>query len=140
MALSNGKYKGAQLSLTINSVEYNMDLMRAEIVAEEAESDATTFADLASGGSFDWFLDVEYVSDYATGSLWEYIWSNEGDTNIAYKFDPYGVGTTPTASKPHFTGTLTIPGGQTKIGGSADEVFSAEARFKLNGKPTKVGA
>lgn len=140
MSLTNGKYKGAKLSLMINAVEYNMELMSAEILAEEADNDAVTFADLAAGGSFDWFLDVEYVSDYATGSLWSYIWTNEGQTAIAYKLDPYGVGATPTATKPHFTGTLTIPGGQNKIGGSADEVFSSEARFKLNGKPTKVGA
>lgn len=140
MALSNGKYKGAMLSLMINAVEYNMELTRAEILAEEADNDATTFADLATGGSFDWFLDVEYVSDYATGSLWSYIWGNEGTTAVAYKLDPYGVGTTPTATKPHFTGTLTIPGGQTRIGGSADEVFTAEARFKLNGKPTRLPA
>lgn len=138
MAISNGKYKGAKLSLTINDVEYNMDLMSANIVSEEADNDAVTFADLAAGGSFDWFLDIEAVSDYGTGSLWTYIWDNAGDADIAYSLKPYGNATAST-TQPHFEGTLTIPGGQ-GIGGSADEVFTFEARFRLDGKPTKVSA
>jgi len=138
MALTNGKYKGASLSLTINSVEYNLETKSVQILAEEADNDATTFGDLAAGGSFDWFMEVEAVSDYATGSLWEYVWSNEGDTDVAYILKPYGG--TATASKPHFSGTLTIPGGQASIGGTADETFSFEVRFALDGKPLKVVA
>jgi hypothetical protein len=138
MALSNGKYKGAKLSLTIDSVEYNMDLQSANIVPEEADNDAVTFADLAGGGSFDWFLDIEAVSDYGTGSLWSYIWENAGDDSVAYLLKPYGNAVASEA-QPHFSGTLTVPGGQ-GIGGSADEVFSFEARFRLDGKPTRVAA
>lgn len=139
MALTNGKYKGAQLSLTINSVEYKLEVKRAEIVTEEADNDAVTFGDLGLGGSFDYYLEVEAISDYATGSLWEYVWSNEGATAVAYKVNPYGNATA-SATKPHFTGTLTVPGGQATIGGTADETFAFEARFLLNGKPTKVVA
>ena len=139
MALTNGKYKGAQLSLTINSVEYKLEVKRAEVVPEEADNDAVTFGDLGTGGAFDYYLEIEAISDYATGSLWEYVWSNEGTTTVAYKINPYGNATA-SASKPHFTGTLSVPGGQATIGGSADEVFSFEARFKLNAKPTKVVA
>ena len=138
MALTNGKYKGGKLSLTINAVEYNMDLMSANIVPEEADNDAVTFADLGAGGSFDWFLDIEAVSDYGTGSLWSYIWDNAGNDEIDYVFMPYG-NVSPSTDQPHFEGTLTIPGGQ-GIGGTADEVFTFEARFRLDGKPTRVTA
>lgn len=139
MALTNNKYKGNLLSLTINSVEYKIETMKAEIVSEEADNDATTFGDLALGGARDYFIDVEAVSDYANGSLWEYVWSNEGATGVAYKVNPYG-NATPTATKPHFTGTLTIPAGAAKVGGTADETFTFEAQFKINGKPNKVVA
>lgn len=138
MAIANGK-KPARLSLTINSVEYNMDLQSAEIVSEEADNDVTTFADLAAGGSYDYFLDIEAISDYATGSLWEYVWSNEGTTDVEYLVKPYGNATAST-TQPHFSGTLTIPGGTASIGGKAGEVFSFEARFTLDGKPTRVVA
>lgn len=138
MALTNGKYKGAALSLTINAIEYKLETKSVQILAEEADNDAVTFGDLGLGGAFDWYMEVEAISDYATGSLWEYIWANEGATTVAYILKPYGVAAS--ATKPHFSGTLTVPGGQAVIGGTADEVFSFEARFKLNGKPTKVVA
>lgn len=139
MALTNGKYKGASLVLEINSVEYQLETKKAQIVAEEADNDATTFGDLAAGGSFDYYLEVEAVSDYATNSLWNYVWSNEGNTGVAYSLQPYGNATA-TATQPHFEGTLTIPGGQAPVGGTADETFTFEVRFELSGKPTMVTA
>lgn len=136
MAIANGKYKGASLSLTINSVEYNMDLTSANIVSEDADSGATTFADVAAGGGKDWFLDVAAVSDYGTGSLWNYIWSNAGTTGVAFMLKPYG-NSAASAAKPHFSGTLVVPG-KPNIGGTADEVFTFETRFELEGEPTMV--
>lgn len=139
MALTNGKYKGASLTLTINSVDYTVETKKVEIVAEEADNDATTFGDLAAGGSYDYFMDVEAISDYADGSFWEYVWSNEGDSSVAYSLKPYGNATAST-SEPHFTGTLTVPAGAAGVGGTADETFTFEVRFELAGKPTRVTA
>lgn len=136
MAIANGKYKGGQLSLTIDSIEYNMDLTAANFVSEDADSGATTFADVGAGGAKDWFLDITAVSDFGNGSLWAYIWDNEGTADVAYEFIPYG-NTAASTGQPHFTGTLTIPSAP-GFGGTADEVFTFEARFELDGKPTKV--
>lgn len=138
MALTNGKYKGKNLSLTINSVEYNMDATRVELLNEEADNDTTTFADVAAGGAVQWYFEVEAVSDYATGSLWAYVWDNAGDDDVAFTFKPYGNATA-TANQPHFTGTLKV-GAKPPVGGTAGENFVFEVRFDVNGEPTKVVA
>lgn len=138
MAIANGKYKGGQLSLTIDSVEYNMDLSSANFVSEDSESDTTTFADVGAGGAKDWFLDIEAVTDFGDGSLWAYVWDNAGDTDVAWLYKPYGNVAASTA-QPHFSGTLTIPS-EPNFGGAAGEDFTFEARFAIDGKPTKVSA
>lgn len=139
MAISNGKFKGKGLSLTIDSVEYNMDAKSVVLDNEAADNDATTFADLTAGGSLQWFFTVEALSDYGTGSLWSYVWDNAGDDSVTFVFKPYG-NTTPSATQPHFTGTLKVGPKPGSIGGSADEVFTFEVRFDVNGEPTKVTA
>ena len=136
MAIANGKYNGKSLSLTIAGVEYNMDATSVVLNNEEADSDATTFADLAAGGALQWFFEVEAVSDYGTGSLWAYVWDNAGDDGVAFVFKPYGNATA-TDSKPHFTGTLKV-GPKPAIGGAAGETFTFEVRFDVEGTPTKV--
>lgn len=138
MAITNNNSKGAALSLKIDGVEYNMDLKSANLTPEEADSGDVTFASLSTGGAQDWFLDIEAFSDYATGSMWEYIWSNAGTTDVDYVVAPYGNATA-SITKPHFEGTLTIPA-PLGIGGTAGETFTFEARFKVDGKPTKVTA
>jgi hypothetical protein len=137
MAIANGKYKGKSLSLTIDSVEYNMDVTSVVLDNEEADNDATTFADLASGGARQWFIEAEAISDYGTGSLWSYVWDNAGTDGVAFVIKPY-ENATPTATQPHFTGTLKVgpkPGG---IGGTAGETFTFEVRFDVIGEPEKV--
>jgi hypothetical protein len=136
MAIGNGKYKGTQLSLTVDSVEYKMDCKKVVLDREESEDDFTTFADLAAGGSFQWFFDIEAASDFGTGSLWNYVWSNAGDTDVAFVFKPYG-NATPSATQPHFTGTLSV-GGKPAVGGEAGEVWSFEVRFDVDGTPSMV--
>lgn len=130
------KYKGKSLSLKVGSTEYNMDLKSVVLQNEEADDDATTFADLAAGGAVQWFFEVEAVSDYGTGSLWRYLWDNAGSSEITFTFAPYG-NTTATAAQPHFTGALEL-GPKPAIGGTAGETFSFEARFNLVSEPTMV--
>jgi hypothetical protein len=135
MALANGKYKGKSLSLLVNSIEYNMDASSVTLENEDGKNDVVTFADVAAGGSVQWFFTIDAVADYATGSLWNYIWANAGATAIAFTFKPYGG--TASATKPWFTGTLSV-GAKPPVGGTADEVFKFTVRFDVIGTPTMV--
>lgn len=130
------KFKGKSLSITVDSTEYSMDLTSIVLQNEEADDDATTFADLDAGGAVQWFFEIEAVSDYSATSFWTFLWENAGDTGIAFVFKPYG-NATPSTSQPHFTGTLNV-GPQPPVGGTANEVFTFEARLDVNGAPTRV--
>lgn len=132
------KYKGKSLSITVDSVEYNMDLTSVTLQNEEADDDATTFADLSAGGAVQWFFEMEAVADYSDSSLWSFLWTNAGDTDIAFMFKPYGNAVA-SASQPHFSGTLNV-GSKPPVGGQANEVFTFEARLDVNGEPLKVVA
>ena len=132
------KYKGKSLSITVDSVEYNMDLTSVVLQNEEADDDATTFADLSAGGSVQWFFEMEAVADYSETSLWSFLWTEAGSTDIGFVFKPYG-NSAPSASQPHFSGTLNV-GSKPPVGGEANEVFTFEARLDVNGEPTKVVA
>jgi hypothetical protein len=136
--MAASKYKGKSLSITVDAVEYNMDLTSIVLQNEEADDDATTFADLATGGAVQWFFEIEAVSDYSASSLWSFLWTNAGDSDVAFVFKPYG-NATPTASQPHFTGTFNV-GSKPAVGGTANEVFTFEARLDVNGEPVKVVA
>ena len=136
--MAASKYKGKSLSITVDSVEYNMDLTSIVLQNEEADDDATTFADLATGGAVQWFFEIEAVSDYSEDSLWSFLWTSAGDSDVAFVFKPYG-NATPTASQPHFTGTFNV-GSKPSVGGTANEVFTFEARLDVNGEPVKVVA
>lgn len=130
------KYKGKSLSIMIGVDEYNMDLTSIVLQNEEADDDATTFADLASGGAVQWFFEIESVSDYSADSFWTFLWENAGQTEITFTFAPYG-NVTPTIAQPHFTGSLNV-GSKPPVGGTANEVFTFEARLDVNGTPTRV--
>ena len=130
------KYKGKSLSIKVDAVEYNMDLTSIVLQNEEADDDATTFADLAAGGAVQWFFEIEAVSDYSTGSFWKFLWDNAGDSDVPFVFAPYG-NETASATQPHFTGTLNV-GSRPAVGGTANEVFTFEARLDVNGSPEMV--
>lgn len=133
--MAANKYKGKSLSITVNAVEYNMDLTSIVLQNEEADDDATTFADLATGGAIQWYFEIEAVSDYSEDSLWSFLWTSAGDSDVPFVFKPYG-NATPTASQPHFTGTFNV-GSKPAVGGTANEVFTFEARLDVNGEPVK---
>jgi hypothetical protein len=139
MAITNKAYKGAKLSLTIDSLEFNMDLTKAVITNEEADDSDISFADLGAGAGLNWALEFEAFSDYATGSLWDYIWTNAGDTGVAYLLKPYGNATA-SATQPHFSGTLKVGNKPANIGGTVNETFKFEGTFELEGAPTRVAA
>lgn len=124
------KYKGKDLSLTIDAVEVNLEGTSVVLDNEEADTDAVTFAELASGTPLQWFFTVAAVADYNAGSVWSLLWDNAGST-VPFVLRPYGVG----AGKPEFTGTCTI-NAKPPVGGAANEVFTFEARLDVDGEPT----
>lgn len=132
------KYKGKSLSITVDAKEYNMDLTSVVLQNEEADDDATTFADLQAGGSVQWYFEMEAVADYSATSLWSFLWTEAGSSNKAFVFKPYGNALA-TPAQPHFKGTLNV-GSKPPVGGEANEVFTFEARLDVNGEPTKVVA
>lgn len=131
------KYKGKDLSLTIDAVEVNLEGTSVLLENEEADTDAVTFAELASGTPLQWFFTINAVADYGVGSFWSTLWDNAG-ASVAFVFKPYGNATATTA-QPHFTGNCTI-NAKPPVGGSANEVFTFEARLDVEGEPTRVTA
>lgn len=129
------KYKGKDLSLLIDSVEVNVEATSVTLESEEADTDAVTFAELAGGTPVQWFFTITAVADYGDTSFWSTLWDNAG-SDVPFTFAPYGNATATTA-QPHFTGTATITS-KPPVGGSANEVFTFEARLDVVGDPTKV--
>lgn len=128
------KYKGKDLSLTIDGTEVNLEATSVVLDREDADTDAVTFGELGSGTPQQWFFSLEAVADYGTGSVWTLLWENSGDT-IPYVLKPYG-NITATADQPHFTGTATIVA-KPPVGGAANEVFTFEARLDVVGEPVR---
>lgn len=131
------KYKGKDLSLTIDGVEVNLEATSVTLNNEEADTDAVTFAELAAGTPMQWFFEIEAVADYGTGSLWDTLWTQSG-SSVAFVFKPYG-NVAPSPTQPHFTGNATILA-KPPVGGSANEVFTFDARLDVDGEPQKVTA
>ena len=131
------KYRGKDLSLTVDGVEFNLEGTTIVLENEEADTDAVTFAELASGTPLTWFFSVTAVADYGTGSVWSMLWDEAGN-EVPYVFKPYGNSTAST-SQPHFTGNVTIDA-KPPVGGTANEVFTFEARLTCTAEPTRVTA
>ena len=130
-----------KLKLEIDGVERSVELTNARLAPQDAEADTVTFAEAAEGGSKDWHLQGTAVQDAATGTIWTAVFEEAG-TDVTYTLMPYG-NETPSATEPHFTGTVTIgqPDGDF-LGGEANA--SPKARFTVDidwvctAKPTKV--
>lgn len=131
------KYRGKDLSLTIDGFEVNLEGTSAVLENEEADTDAVTFAELASGTPLQWFFTITAVADYGSDSFWTTLWENAGST-VPFVLRPYGNVSASTA-QPHFTGDCTI-NAKPPIGGSANEVFTFEARLDVEGEPERVTA
>jgi len=129
------------LTLTIGDTDVTAEISKAVITSGESDADFITFADAATGGKRDYRLDFTAVQDAETGSLWDQVFSNAGDT-VSFILRPYG-NEEPTAAQPHFTGnaTITEPDGDL-IGGEANASTSArfviECSWPLDGKPARV--
>ena len=128
------KYKGAGLSLLFGTTEVNVEATSVNLTSEEADNDATTFADLAAGGAVQWYFEIEATADYGSSSFWSYCWDNAG-TTVTYTYKPYG-NSTASPTQPHFTGSVVL-GPKPSVGGAAGEVFTFETRMDCTAAPLK---
>jgi hypothetical protein len=140
--MPNARIKGNVVPvLTLGSpgTEYATDLISWTIENEEADADVITFEDAASGGARQFFLRGSAIQSTDTAAFWTYVWENSGDTAVAYTIAPHG-NETPSATQPHFVGTLTI-GPKPTIGGeastSSSSAFVFDFEFEIDGVPTK---
>lgn len=132
-----------KLTLSIDGAEVAPEVSTAVIKTAASSSDFVSFAAAATGGGRDYSLALKFVQDAATGSLWDQVWSHAGD-EVDVIVRPYG-NVVPTATQPHFTGTVVVsePDGDL-LGGDADA--SSSARFVTDvewvfvDKPARVTA
>lgn len=128
------------LTLKLATVDWSAQVTGARITSAAADSDITTFADAAAGGSRQYQLTFTGVADYQASSLWDEVFSNAG-TSVAFILAPYGVAASVTA--PTFTGNAIIaePDGDF-IGGDADASttsrFTFDCAWDLTAKPARV--
>lgn len=129
------------LVITIGGTDYSMQVSKAVITAADSDSDFTTFADAAAGGSRAYKLEGTAVQDMATGTLWDKIWTAAG-TTVACLIKPYGNAAA-SVGQPHYSFNATVkePDGDF-IGGEADGSTTArmtvDFSWPLDAKPTKV--
>lgn len=132
------RIKGKALVFKLATIDYAADVTDIVLEAEEADADVTTFADAAAGGATDWFFRGTAIQSTDTAALWNYLWNSSGTTAVAYVYAPNG-NTTPSTTKPHYTGTVSL-GRKPSIGGAADETWTFDFEIKCDQEPTKVTA
>jgi hypothetical protein len=129
------RIKGTKLALTLGTpgTDYWHDMTSYELFNDEAESDVTTFADAAEGGARQHKLKGTAIQSTAADSFWRYVWANTGQ-DVPFTLAPHG-NATPTASQPHFIGTVTI-GPKPSLGGEAGTgAFTFEFEWLVTGEP-----
>jgi hypothetical protein len=125
------KYDGKDLTFTVDGVEFNADGTSVVMDSEDADTDSTTFAELADGTPQQWFFQLTALQDYAAASFWHALWDNAG-SEVAFIFNPKGGPVA--AGKPSFTGTCTIPR-KPPVGGDAGTTWTFDFRLDIDGTP-----
>lgn len=128
------RINGKNLSLKFGTLEVKAEAGNFVLENEEADGGYTTFADVAAGGTRQWFITIESLTATDATSWWDFLWENTSE-EVAFTFAPHGnsVGT---ANQPIFTGTAVV-GPKPPIGGAAGEEWNFEYRLDLVGEPTK---
>lgn len=109
-----------------------------ELIPEDGEDSDLTFEEAMAGEGAQWTLKGKAIVSFEAGSLWQYQWANAG-ADALYVLGPAG-NAVPSATKPHFTGTLSI-GKKPGLGNQArTSKEGAEYEFEFKGvdEPTKV--
>lgn len=129
------RIKGTKLALLLGTPAENYwaDITSWLISNDEADSDVTTFADAAEGGSRQHKLSGAAIQSTDAASFWRYVWANTGQ-EVAFTCAPHG-NEVPTAEKPHFIGMVTI-GPKPSAGGEAGTgAFTFEFEWNITGEP-----
>jgi hypothetical protein len=132
-----------KLKIEIDGTEYSAESSNVRFTSAEGDTDFTTFADAAAGGSRQYALEGTFAQDAAAGSVWSMVFDEVG-TDVPVTLMPYG-NATPTAAEPHFTATVTVkePDGDF-LGGEANASTTAKMTFDIafpaTARPVKVTA
>jgi hypothetical protein len=131
------------LFLDTGPIDFTAEVSTVKLVSGEQDSTFMSFVEARAGGARDYTLDLVLRQDTAAASLWYYLWNSAGD-DITYEFWPNGQNsvspTTPTATYPKFSGTVTItePDGDL-VGGEAKRSTTAvntiKTSWQFTGKP-----
>lgn len=137
---SSTRIKGTKLALKLGTPATDVwaDITSYSLEPKEADSDTTTFWDASQGGGVDWLLKLSGIQSLDQGSFWMLAWKQSGQ-EVPYTLAPFG-NETPTASEPHFAGTVRI-GMKPKLGGEAgNAAFTFDVEWKATGEPTMISA
>lgn len=130
------KYDGKNLSFTVDGVEFNADGTSWVMDSEDADTESTTFAELANGTPQSWFIQITTIQDFKAASFWRMLWENAG-SEVAFVGKPKGG--VAGADNPHFEGTVTIPR-KPSVGGDAGTTWTSDTRLEVEGEPEMVTA
>lgn len=123
------RLKGDTLHLTIGTTELFLQATSVVLDNEEADADASTFADAAEGGARQFFFQITALQSLEATSLWRYLWENTGET-ATYEFAPAG-NDEPSTAQPHFTGTVTV-GPKPSLGGGAGKTVTHTFDYRID--------
>lgn len=130
------RLKGNKLTIKYGATDYTAHLTSLRIEEQESDGGLVTFGDAAAGGSTESVMTGSAVQDFASASFWSVVWDSSGD-ELAFVMAPYG-NTVPSATEPHFTGTVRI-GLKPAIGGDAGEdEFEFDFEWKCVGPVNRV--
>jgi hypothetical protein len=96
------RIKATNIKFQIGATEYACDLNALNLTLNDAPGDVRTFCETTVGS--EWKLQLDGVSSGDTTSLYQLLFANFG-TEVAFTVAPQG-NATPTASAPHYTGTV----------------------------------
>lgn len=125
------KYNGKDLTFTVDGTEFNADGTSVVMDSEDADTESTTFADLADGTPQQWFFQLNTLQDFGADTFWRMLWDNAG-SELAFVYKPKGGPVGPT--KPEFTGTCKVPR-KPSVGGDAGSTWTSDVRLDIVGVP-----
>ena len=125
---TSARIKANALQLTIDGTDYWADFSSVVMQSEDASADVTTFYDASLGGRRDFYFTVSGVQSTEATSFWRAMWTGAGSEET-FIYAPHG-NASPSADKPHFTGTVRLPArGAFQLGGEA----SPDGTFAFDG-------
>lgn len=139
-------HQGLILTLTDNTggtpVPYDVggDVKSYELTPEDADDSDITFEEAANGLAAAWKLKLTAILSADQDALWTTLWDNAGKT-LDFEIGPWG-NATPSETKPHFTGQLTVTkkppvNNEARVSKTGAEF---EVELEVTGDVTKVAA